>query len=235
MRSKRETPDQRSDLGHGIASLRAFAGADLGRTLGKIEHSMRGIKVADCLQVFGDQGIEAELLNAAGSVKRLAAQIHVIIHALGILLCLPHILEPDERIEYVSLGAGNTGKAFDLETDRRIAEFKFISWRGGSEAIRQNALFKDFYLMAEHETHKLKFLYVLDTKHPLRFLNGGRAIESVLSRHVKLDGYFRASLGPQFTTVRDYYQSRKDRVLIHDVSPFIPELLDAAITTPPSD
>ena len=80
---------------------------------------------------------------------------------------LPHILEPDERIEYVSLGAGNTGKAFDLETDRRNAEFKFINWRGGSEAIRENTLFKDFYLMAEHETHKLKFLYVLDTKHPL--------------------------------------------------------------------
>jgi hypothetical protein len=231
MVTKREIQEPKPDLGRGIASLRTFAGADLGRTLGKIELSMQGIKVGDCLQVFEDQGIEAELLNAAGTVKRLAAQIHVIIHALGILLCLPHILEPDERIEYVSLGAGNTGKAFDLETDRRIAEFKFISWRGGSEAIRQNALFKDFYLMAEHETQKLKFLYVLDTKHPLRFLNGDRAIESVLSRHVKLDGDFRASLGPQFTTVRDYYQARKNRVVIQDVSPFIPELLEVAVTT----
>ena len=64
-----------------------------------------------------------------------------------------------------------------------------------------------------------------------RFLNGGRAIESVLSRHVKLDGDFRASLGPQLTTVRDYYQSRKNRVVIQDVSPFIPELLEVAVTT----
>jgi hypothetical protein len=85
---------------------------------------MRGIKVADCLQVFGDQGIEAQLLNAAGSVKRLAVQIHVIIHALGILLCLPHILKPDERIEYVSLGAGNTGKAFDVVA----GGFRLLGW-----------------------------------------------------------------------------------------------------------
>ena len=39
-------------------------------------------------------------------MKRLAGQINVTIHALGILLCLPHILEPSERVEPVSLGAG---------------------------------------------------------------------------------------------------------------------------------
>lgn len=45
-------------------------------------------------------------------------------------MCLPHILEPDERVESVSLGAGNTGRDFDLETNVRVAEFKFIHWRG---------------------------------------------------------------------------------------------------------
>ena len=100
-------------------------------------------------------------------IKRLAGEIHVVIHALGILLCLPHILKTGEIVESVSLGAGNTGKAFDLETNRRIAEFKFIRWQGGAEMIRQNALFKDFYLMAEHSTHKEKYLYVLGTEIPL--------------------------------------------------------------------
>ena len=66
-------------------------------------------------------------------------------------------------IEYVSLGAGNTGRAFDLETNQRIAEFKFIHWQGGPESIRQNSLFKDFYEMAEYDTRKQKFLYVLGT------------------------------------------------------------------------
>jgi hypothetical protein len=49
------------------------------------------------------------VLGAAGLVKQLAGQINMIIHALGILLCLPHILRPSEIIDYVSLGAGNTG------------------------------------------------------------------------------------------------------------------------------
>jgi hypothetical protein len=43
-----------------------------------------------------------------------------------------------------------TGRSFDLETSYRVAvaEFKFIRWQGGPESIRQNQLFKDFYLLA---------------------------------------------------------------------------------------
>lgn len=218
-----------SDLARGIASLQTFAGVNLGRTLGRIELSLRGVKIADCAETLNSHGVEAELLQAAGSVKRLAAQINVVIHSLGILLCLPHILQTNEVIEYVSLGAGNTGKAFDLETNQRIAEFKFINWRGGPEAIRQNALFKDFYLMAEHNTQKQRFLYVLGDAHPLKFFNSGRAISSVLSRHMKLHDHFRTDLGSQFRTVRDYYNSRKTLVTIRDISSFVPELKGAAL------
>jgi hypothetical protein len=64
-------------------------------------------------------------------MKQVAGQINVVIHALVILLCLPHILKDHEVIEYVSLGAGNTARAFDLETNQRVAEFKFIRWQGG--------------------------------------------------------------------------------------------------------
>jgi hypothetical protein len=43
-----------------------------------------------------------------------------------------------------------TGRSFDLETSYRVAvaELKFIRWQGGPESIRQNQLFKDFYLLA---------------------------------------------------------------------------------------
>jgi hypothetical protein len=74
-------------------------------------------------------------------------------------------LEPAERVEYLSLGAGNTGKAFDLETDLRVCEFKFINWQGGAEAIRQNALFKDLYLLAEASTAKRKYKTFSGTRH----------------------------------------------------------------------
>jgi hypothetical protein len=123
--------------------------------------------------VHGGTSMAPRPHQRAALLKRVAGQINVVIHALGILLCLPYILELGEEIHYVSLGAGNTGRDFDLETNRRIAEFKFIHWQGGPETIRQNALFKDFYQMAEHATDKQRFLYVLGTGHVDKFFHGG--------------------------------------------------------------
>ena len=212
-----------------IHLLQTFQGADLTRTIHQIENSLKGAAADGCAAVLKTSGAKAEILDAAGVVKQLAGQINVIIHALGILLCLPHILRPGEVIDYVSLGAGNTGRAFDLETDLRIAEFKFIHWQGGSESIRQNGLFKDFYGMAEHETKREKYLYVLGTEHANKFFNGRRALSSVLSHSVKLRNKFNAKFGDQYRTVREYYLPREGFVVIQDVSSFVPELVAAAV------
>lgn len=142
-------------------------------------------------------------------------------------MCIPHILRSGEIIEYVSLGAGNTGREFDLETNQRIAEFKFIRWRGGPESIRKNSLFKDFYQMAEHDIQKEKYLYVVGTEHGERFFNGRRAISSVLSHHVKLRNDFKERFGDHYRTVRYYYLPRKGLVVIQDVLAFVPELVAA--------
>jgi hypothetical protein len=217
------------ELSEAISALQAFCGPDLTETIFRIEGSLRNTTLDTCATALAACGTKAEVLGAAGLIKRIAGQINVVIHALGILLCLPRILQPGEVIEYVSLGAGNTGRAFDLETNQRIAEFKFIRWQGGPEVIRQNALFKDFYEMAEHATEKRRFLYVLGTEHPEKFFRGGRAMSSVLSRHVRLRDQFAAKFGDQYRTVRDYYLPRKHLVAIEDVSLFVPELVDAAI------
>jgi hypothetical protein len=209
--------------------LRTFRGSDLTLTIREIEKSLKGVSVDGYLPVLEKSGAKKEILGAAGLVKQLAAQIDVVVHTLGILLCLPHILRPREVIEYVSLGAGNTKRKFDLETNLRIAEFKFIRWQGGSESIRQNSLFKDFYGLAEHETQKEKLLYVLGTEHGEKFFNGGRALESVLSRNDALKEKFSAKYHDRFVTVRDYYVSRKGSVMIQDVSSFVPELVAAAV------
>ena len=66
------------------------------------------------------------------------------IHVYGILLALSKIMDDGEVIEYLSLGAGNTGKAFDVATSKRIAEFKFAKWDDGSNTIWQNSIFKNF-------------------------------------------------------------------------------------------
>ncbi|WP_246571886.1 hypothetical protein [Bradyrhizobium liaoningense] len=97
------------------------------------------------LAALSSSGDEKQALAAAASLKRVAVQVNTAIYALGIMLCVPHILEDGEIVEYVSLGAGNTGRPFDLETNLRVAEFKFIHWQGTADTIRQNSVFKDFF------------------------------------------------------------------------------------------
>jgi len=221
-------PPNDGELSGAISALQAFCGPDLTLTIERIEGSLRNATLDTCAAALAACGTKSEVLSAAGLIKRIAGQINVVIHALGILLCLPRILQPGEAIEYVSLGAGNTGRAFDLETNQRIAEFKFIRWQGGPEVIRQNALFKDFYEMAEHATKKQRFLYVLGTEYPEKFFNGGRAMSTVLS-NARFRDRFVAKHGEQYQRVRDYYLPRKHLVAIVDASPFVPELVEAAI------
>lgn len=215
--------------------VRRFTGSNLTRTLSRIESAVRGVTASDCASLLESAGAGREALAAAAEMKRLAGQVNVTIHALGILLCLPHILEPDERVEYVSLGAGNTGRDFDLETNVRVAEFKFIRWRGGAESIRQNSVFKDYLLLAEYPTPKRKHLYLLGTDHALRFLRGGRALSSVLSRNDKLHRMFVARFGESFRTVGDYYGVHSDAVQIEDVSPWLSELAEELVAEPSAD
>ena len=47
-----------------------------------------------------------ETAPAALLVKRSAGQINVIVHAVGILVALPKILEPGELVQSLSLAAG---------------------------------------------------------------------------------------------------------------------------------
>lgn len=63
------------------------------QTLGRIEDSVRDMTADACSAFLAEAGAEREVLSAAAEMKRLAGQINVTIHALGILLCLPHILE----------------------------------------------------------------------------------------------------------------------------------------------
>jgi hypothetical protein len=213
------------EIAEAIAALNSFSGQDLGRTLSKIELAIEGATADSCTTLLLEHHAQHDALAAAGFVKRVAGQVNVVIHALGILLCLPEVLQPGEVIESISLGAGNTGKPFDLETNRRVAEFKFIAWQGGPEAIRQNSLFKDFYYLAEHNPAKSKHLYVLGTEYPLKFLNSRRALGSVLSKNVTFHNEFRAKY-PDYQVVRDYYLPRRSQVLIEDMSAMLPGLTD---------
>jgi len=202
--------------------IEAFEGPSLRTSIAQLEKLFSGDSKAKCKSRLKKVLVDDNLLDAALVLKATAGQINVIVHAVGILLSLPHILEQDEVIEFLSLGAGNTGKDFDLETDRRIAEFKFIRWRGGSETIRKNQLFKDFYLLAEENTKKKKFLYVVEKEHPLKFLLGSRAIDSVFSRNVKLLDQFREKYQGQISVVSEYFALKHKDIEIVDLAEILP-------------
>jgi len=90
-------------------------------------------------------------------------------------------------------------------------------------------------LLAEHPTEKRKHLYLLGTEQALRFLRGGRALSSVLSRNDKLQKMFSDRFGETFRTVRDYYAAHAAAVHIEDVSPWLSELAEDLIAEPDAD
>lgn len=213
-------------------TLSGFTGTKLTATLAKVEGSINGLTAETSAAFLERHKAGKDALAAAAEMKRLAGQINVVIHALGILMCLPHVLEKGEVIEYVSLGAGNTGRAFDLETNLRVAEFKFIRWQGGAETIRQNGIFMDVFELVRHPTPKRKYLYVLGTHHPMKFFQGGRALDSVLSRHAKVKAAFDNLYGDQFKRVRDWYAVHGGVVSVVDVSQWLSELAEDLIGEP---
>jgi hypothetical protein len=190
------------------------------RTLESAAQRRSGRDITSWLE---EEGLTEALWESGRAIKTMAGQINALIHTVGILISLPHILDADEVVERLSLGAGNTGRDHDLETDRQIAEFKFIDWRGGPESIRQNSLFFDVFGLVNAMTEKRRLLYLLGTTHAERFLRGGRAIGSVLSRNAKARRAFYAAHGDDtYPTVGSYWATVEHLVELKDLRELVP-------------
>lgn len=204
-----------------LTAIAKFQGESLTKSLSMIESQMSGISSSDCLEFCNSFGVDDELIGSVRAVKKVAGQINVILHATGIMNSLSRLLKDGEEIQSVSLGAGNTGRRFDLETNLQVAEFKFIDWQGGAETIRQNGLFKDFHNLAEFESFKEKNLYVVGTQYPLKFFNSGRALTSVLSKQPVILESIKNKYGDSVCKTRDYYNLHKHSVQIKDITQFL--------------
>jgi len=166
--------------------------------------------------------ISTDTLASALNLKRNLGQLHVLIHSIGILLSLPYILKDNENIQSISLGAGNTGKDYDLITDYRVAEFKFIHWRGGAESIRQNNVFKVFLHLLWDTSGKKRQLFLTGTEEAISFLQGGRALSSVLSKDDATKIRFEAKYGNQYQTIGQFYKEHHTKVEIIDLRKLVP-------------
>jgi hypothetical protein len=168
-----------------------------------------------------DHLVSENLLRAAVSVKRAAAEIDTLLHAVGMLICLQELLYDGERVLSVSLGAGNTGKPFDLTTDRRIAEFTFIDWKGGPESARQQKVFKDFFLLVEASTDKQRCLYFLGEKHAPRVFERDTLCLDMLQKDARRREAFAAKYGVAMT-VREYHARHQHLVSLQDLCTVAP-------------
>lgn len=212
-----------TDLNQAAKELASFRKNGLKFRLGKLEEAFLSRGLGELGQILEDEKLTGSLLMSALLIKDASSQINEIVHAVGILKSLPSLLDSGELVESLSLGAGNTGRQFDLETNFRVAEFKFIEWKG-ADAVRQDSLFKDFYELAEFPTDKKKFLYVVGIDYPTKFLQGKRACKSVLTRHQKTWKHFEENYASRFTTVGYYFTHRAHSVRIVDLTELLPEM-----------
>jgi len=195
-----------------IARVNQFKGESLAETIATLESELARTDSVEIAVSIRSLGISRELLLAAMAVKQASAQINVVIHAVGILYALPHILREDEVVEALSLGASSVSSDFDLVTDQRIAEFKFIHWQPKGNAVRNKTLFQDFFKLAREQTAKEKYLYLLSTEIPLRFLRGDRNVMKVLDRNRRLADDFRDRYGQTYRTVGEFYEAHRAKV-----------------------
>jgi hypothetical protein len=216
-------PSEALDLQAALRVVQALGvGPELSVRIASLETELAGATARQVLRLLAGHGVDDVALRGALTIKEMSGQIDVVVHAVGILVSLPYILAPGEKVESLSLGAGNTGRDHDLVTNRQIAEFKFITWRGGPESIRQNALFADIFSLASSPEAKRRVMYVVGKEHPMRFLHGGRSLPSVLSKNRAVEERFRQRHGTKFAVVRDYWATVADLVEIVDLRDVVP-------------
>lgn len=201
--------------------IKYYSNDKLNDVIFQMQQELQSKNISSVQQIVDKDFTSKETLNAALEVKSVMGQINVVVHALGIINSLPYILESGEVIESVSLGADNSSSEFDLITDRRIAEFKFITWRG-NDSMRLKTTFADYYNLVEYKTQKAKYLYLTDCSYFEKFLNGKRSFSSILSRNNKIAKEFEVKFNNKYKFISEYYNDNKFKVnliSLNDIAP----------------
>ena len=89
-------------IDHAIEAIESFQGASLTASLSGIETQIVGLGLNEVQNFCGSRGIDDAFLASALSIKKIAGQVNVIIHAAGILRSLQSIMESGEVVENVT-------------------------------------------------------------------------------------------------------------------------------------
>ncbi len=210
-----------------VSVLAVLSSQPLTSRVAGIEATLEGLTADDVRSVLDGGVLSAETAAAALAVRESLGRISDLIHASVICATLPRILEPGERITVrPSLASGNDpSRRYDLETDRRIAEFKVAVWQTGSNVMRKRTVFADLVALAMDPRPLRKQLFVVGVL-PGRFLNGSRSpAQSLLERSQQsLRERFAEAYGTQAISVADFRMGPACDVEIVDLLRLLPEL-----------
>ncbi|MNX93237.1 hypothetical protein D3C86_1254140 [compost metagenome] len=168
--------------------------------------------------VVSDYDFET-IFSASKIIKEASAQIDEIVHASGIMTAQKKWLEENEKLQYLSLGAGNHKERFDLETNLRIAEFKFGRWNDKSpNGIRRRAYFSNYVGLLTAEDPRRKYFVVEDKESFLKFIKGKAYWRNVLSKNPtglkKLENFLIEKGKEDLSTVGQINNTFKELVII---------------------
>jgi 8-oxoguanine DNA glycosylase-like protein len=196
-----------------------------------LEHDLDGKIGDDVADVVRGARIDLELLHASIAVRAQLGRVSDLIHAAAITLALPGLLDGDERlIKRPSLAAGNDpGRPFDLETDRRVAEFKLSQWKG-ADAMRKRQTFKDLVHLAADTTGRTRELYVVGTR-PIHFLRSSLSPAAwALDRSPVTQRLFVERFGGLDMKIADFTAGPGAAVRLINIEDVIPEIAAAVAT-----
>lgn len=192
--------------------------------VGQLERDLVDADNSTAPEVTAAAGLSDALLEAALIVRREVGRVSDVIHATVIALALPKILEPGEIItNRPSLGSGNDKtRPFDLETDRRVAEFKVALWSGG-DMMRKRTLTADLVHLALDQSGRRPELWVAGTG-PLEFLRTSTSpVGNLLSRS---SHHLRARYGDHYGTadipLHEFVNEHAAHVHCHDIADILP-------------
>jgi hypothetical protein len=217
------------DLAAMTALMTFFRDDDLTPRLASVEASLLGASRDTGAVIAAASGFTEELLSAALSVRSRVGRLNDVIHACTIALTLPHILEPGEQISVrPSLGAGNdSSRPFDLETDRRVAEFKVSQWKG-KDTMRKRTVVSDLVHLALDTSGRLAQLYVVGPRPPAFLRSSTTTVSWALGRsspHTR--ERFASTFDPEGTmTVAEFTAGPAARVELVDLGQLLADLAD---------
>ncbi|MBD0709094.1 PE-PGRS family protein [Streptomyces sp. CBMA291] len=220
----RPQPPTPVDLGAAVAVLAQFLDQQpLTAAIAALEHRLHGADARHAAVAAADGGVGAELLVSALTVRESLGRLNDLIHAAGIMLTVPHVLDEGETIvKRPSLGAGNDpSRPYDLETDQRVAEFKLARWRG-ADAARKRQTFKDLAMLAADRSGRQADLYVVGPE-PIRFLRSSNSTAAwALDRSPGALRTFHSAFGSPDVPIHEFTATHARHVRITDLRGILP-------------